>query len=289
VTTIRFAVSAGARYPEPERLRSLVTGAEEAGIDTLWFSDLTTLPSTDPLLSMAMAAAWTTRVKLGTTIVPFGYEPFVFARQVAQLDLLSQGRVRVMLVTGLEQPGERQALGIVGVHRGRALDELIGVLRALWAGEPLPGGGPALATRPHQEHLQIWLAGKSDQALQRVGRLGDGWRGGGLSPVDAGRAVARINEVAEAAGRTIDPGHFGITITYARDAADLERATRIHGEAVAARDPLVRPVGRDELRRVVDGLVGVGLSKFSLRRASEVVDWDDELAWLAKSVLELQT
>jgi alkanesulfonate monooxygenase SsuD/methylene tetrahydromethanopterin reductase-like flavin-dependent oxidoreductase (luciferase family) len=287
--TVRFAVSAGARYPEPERLRALVTGAEEVGIDTLWFSDLTTLPSTDPLLSMAMAAAWTTRVKLGTTIVPFGYEPFVFARQLAQLDLLSRGRVRVMLVPGLEQPGERRALGLGGVHRGKALDDLIPLVRDLWAGKPLPGGGPALATRPHQEHLQIWLAGRSDEAFERVGRVGDGWRGGGLHPAEAGRAVARINEAAAAAGRTIDPGHFGITITYAHDEADLGRATRIHGETAAARDPLVRPVGRDELRRLVDELVGVGLSKFSLRRASEVVDWDDELTWLADAVLDLQT
>lgn len=286
---VRFAISAGARFPEPERLRALVTSAEEAGIDTLWFSDLTVLPSTDPLLSIAMAAAWSDRVKLGMTNVPFGYEPFIFARQVAQLDLLSRGRVRVMLVPGLEQPGERQALGIEGVHRGRALDALIPLLRGLWAGEPLPDGGPALATRPQQEHLQIWLAGKSDAGLDRVGRLADGWRGGGLKPTEAKAAIDRINAAATAADRTIDRGHFGITITYAHDDDDLGQATRIHGEVAAARDPEVRPVGRDELRRLVDQLVTAGLSKFSLRRASEVVSWDDELAWLADAVLDLQT
>lgn len=286
---VRFAVSAGARFPEPDRLEALVRGAEVVGINTLWFSDLTVLPSTDPMLSIAMAAAWSDRVKLGMTIVPFGYEPFVFARQIAQLDLLSQGRVRVMLVPGLEQPGERRALGIEGVHRGKALDELIPLLRGLWAGEPLPGGGPALATRPQQEHLQIWLAGKSDAGLDRVGRLADGWRGGGLKPAEAKGAVDRVNAAAAAAGRTIDPGHFGITITYGHDEDDFAQATRIHGEVVAARDPEVRPVGRDELRRLVGALVDVGLSKFSLRRANEVVSWDDELAWLTDAVLDLQT
>lgn len=287
--TVRFAVSAGARFPEPDRLEALVRGAEDVGIDTLWFSDLTVLPSTDPLLSIAMAAAWSKRVRLGMTIVPFGYQPFVFARQVAQLDRLSRGRVRMMLVPGLEQPGERRALGIEGVHRGRALDSLIPVLRALWAGEPLAGGGPVLATPPMQEHLQIWLAGKSDAGLDRVGRLADGWRGGGLPPAEAKRAIDRIHVAAAAAGRTIDPGHLGLTITYAHDQDDLGQATRIHGEVVEARDPEVRPVGREELRRLVGTLVDVGLSKFSLRRTSEVVSWDEELAWLADAVLDLQT
>jgi len=287
--TVRFAVSAGARPPEPGRLRELVTGADQVGIDTLWFSDLTVLPSTDPLLSLAMAAAWSTRVKLGTTIVPFGYEPFVFARQIAQLDQLSGGRVRLMLVPGLSQPGERRALGIEGVHRGRTLDELIPVLRALWAGEPLRSGGPALATRPVQEHIQIWLAGKSIPALQRVGRLGDGWRGGGLPPAQAKQAIEQIQAAASDAGRTIDPGHFGLTITYARDEADLGQATRIHGETPRPRAPDIVPVGRDELRWLVGELVAAGLTKFSLRRTSEVASWDDELAWLAGAVLDLQT
>ena len=280
---IRFAVSAGAREPEPERLRSLVRGAEECGIDTLWFSDLTVLPSTDPLLSIAMAAAWSSRVKLGMTIVPFGYQPFVFARQVAQLDRLSGGRVRLMLVPGLDQPGERRALGIEGVHRGRALDELIPVLRGLWSDQD-----PTSATRPSQAHLQIWLAGRSDAGLDRVGRLADGWRGSGLPPTDAAKAIARIRAAAADAGRTIDPGHFGLTITYAHDEEDLGRATRIHGEGVRRRDPDVSPVGRDELRALVGRLVEVGVSKFSLRRTSEVVSWDDELAWLADAVLDLQ-
>ena len=66
------------------------TEAERLGFDTLWFSDLTTAPATDPLLSAALAAAWTSRIKLGITIVPFGYQPFVFARQLAQVDRLSR-------------------------------------------------------------------------------------------------------------------------------------------------------------------------------------------------------
>jgi alkanesulfonate monooxygenase SsuD/methylene tetrahydromethanopterin reductase-like flavin-dependent oxidoreductase (luciferase family) len=279
---VRFAVSAGARLPEPDGLQQMVTEAERLGFDTLWFSDLTVKPATDPLLSVAMAAAWTTRIKLGVTIVPFGYQPFVFARQLAQVDRLSGGRLRVMLVPGLGQAGEGKALGVDGQDRGRLLDQLIPLLRDLWAGRPLAGAdGITLATRPAQEHLQIWLAGRGPKALARAGRLADGWRGGASNAGRAAEAVATIRQEAAARGRVIDSGHFGMTVPYAHDRKDLSDTGPIHENPAA--------VGRDELRKLVADMVEAGLSKFSVRRVTPVRSWDDELAWLADAVLDLQT
>jgi alkanesulfonate monooxygenase SsuD/methylene tetrahydromethanopterin reductase-like flavin-dependent oxidoreductase (luciferase family) len=279
---VRFAISAGARLPEPEGLHQLVTEAERLGFDTLWFSDLTTAPATDPLLSVALAAAWTSRIKLGITVVPFGYQPFVFARQLAQVDRLSRGRLRVMLVPGLGSPGERIALGIEDRDRGRLLDELIPALRDLWAGRPLGDpDGPTLATLPEQEHLQIWLAGKGPKALARAGRLADGWRGGATSAARAAQTVAAIQKEAAAVGRTIDSGHFGLTIPYARDRGDLADTGPVHEDAAA--------VGRDGLRQLVADMTGAGLSKFSVRRITPVRSWGDELAWLAEALLDLQS
>ncbi len=80
------------------------------------------LPATDPFLAVAFAARHSPRLKLGVNLVPFGYQPYVFARQVAQLDRLTGGRLLVTLVPGLDQPGERAALGLGGAHRGRRLD-----------------------------------------------------------------------------------------------------------------------------------------------------------------------
>jgi alkanesulfonate monooxygenase SsuD/methylene tetrahydromethanopterin reductase-like flavin-dependent oxidoreductase (luciferase family) len=260
----------------------MVTEAERLGFGTVWFSDLTTAPSTDPILSVAMAASWTTRVKLGITIVPFGYQPFVFARQLAQLDRLSRGRLRIMLVPGLDQPGERKAFGIDGGDRGRRLDELIPRLRALWAGQPAAEGDDLrLATLPAQDHLQIWLAGRGPRALARVGRLADGWRGGATNAASVVDALAHIRRAAEDAGRTINPDHFGLTIPYARDRGDLADTGPIHENAAA--------LGRDGLRQFVADMVGAGLSKFSVRRIVPIDSWEDELAWLADAVLDLQT
>ena len=112
----------GDRLADPDELGQLVTEAEAKGFDSLWFSDLPMLPATDPMLAVAFVAARSSRLKLGVNLVPFGYEPFVFARQVAQLDQLTGGRLLVTLVPGLDQPGERAALGI-GAARLRQADQ----------------------------------------------------------------------------------------------------------------------------------------------------------------------
>ncbi len=275
---VRFAVSAGARLPDADALRAMVVEAERVGFGTVWFSDLTVTPSTDPILAVATAAACTSTVKLGMTIVPFGYAPWVFARQLAQLDRLAGGRLRVLLVPGLGQPSEREALDLTTNHRGDALDRLIPTFRALWNGEDVDGL-PALPVRPEQDALQIWLAGKGPKALDRAGTLADGWRGGGMHATQAVEAKQAIERAAVAAGRVFDRGHFGMTVAYARDEHD---AAPHFGETTSI-------VGRDALRAHVERLVDVGISKFSLRRLAQVTSWDDELAWLADAVLDLET
>jgi probable F420-dependent oxidoreductase len=291
---VRFAVSAGSGPPDAAQLRGFVTEAERLGFDTLWFSDLPVLPATDPVLSVAMAAAWTTRIKLGVNLVPFGYQPFVFARQVAQLDCLSGGRLLLTIVPGLDQPGERQALGIGSAHRGKLLDELVPRLRSLWAGDPVPAGSdgdgdvPALPVRPVQDPLEIWLGGSGPEAVTRAGRLSDGWLGSLMTPGRAAETRARIEKEAATAGRSIDPEHFGLSIGYARERSDLERTLPIRRRPPVDLAEVV-PVGGRALRDFVSDLVNAGLSKFVVRRIAPSTSWDEELRWLADTLLDLQT
>lgn len=301
---VRFAVSAGGGAPDASQLRAFVTGAERLGFDTLWFSDLPVLPSTDPMLAVAMAAAWTSRIKLGVNLVPFGYQPFVFARQVAQLDQLSGGRLLLTLVPGLDQPGERQALGIGASHRGRLLDELIPKLRWLWEGDAAEihtaeidgaaidtaevDGSPKLPVRPVQDPLEVWLGGSGPEAVERAGKLSDGWLGSLMTPPRAADIRARILQAAASVGRTIDPEHFGLSIGYARERGDLERTIPIRRRPAVDLAEVV-PIGRDALRNLIGDLVEAGLSKFVVRRIAPVVSWEDELAWLADALLDLQT
>ena len=286
---VRFAVSAGGGAPDASQLREFVTGAEGLGFDTVWFSDLPVLPSTDPMLAVAMAAAWTSRIKLGVNLVPFGYQPFVFARQVAQLDQLSGGRLLLTLVPGLDQPGERQALGIDAAHRGKLLDELIPKLRRLWEGNDAGiDGSPPLPVRPVQDPLEIWLGGSGPEAVVRAGRLSDGWLGSLMTPLRAADIRAEIEQAAASASRTIDPEHFGLSIGYARERSDLERTIPIRRRPAVDLAEVV-PIGREALRDLIGDLVEVGLSKFVVRRIAPAASWEDELAWLAGTLLDLQT
>ena len=287
---VRVAVSVGLGPPDPRRLGEVSVLAEAKGFDTLWLSDVPSLPATDPMLGAAYAAAVTTKVHLGINLIPFGSTPYLVAHRLAQLDRLTEGRLLVTLVPGLDLPGEREALGTAGRHRGRLMEELIPELRSLWA-EGLP-------VRPVQDPLEIWLGGSGPDAIGRAGRVADGWLGSLVSPRRAGAIRTAIEAEAAAAGRAIDPEHFGLSIGYARDEAGVEAAARTRLRAVRPRrpdlDPGVEPsdlvpVGRDALRRLLGELVGEGLSKFVVRPVAPVDDWAGELDWLAAAVLDLQT
>jgi alkanesulfonate monooxygenase SsuD/methylene tetrahydromethanopterin reductase-like flavin-dependent oxidoreductase (luciferase family) len=187
--------------------------------------------------------------------------------------------VLLSLVPGLDQPGEREALGIEG-NRGALMDELIPQLRQLWHEGP---------TTPVQDPLEIWLGGIGPKALDRVGRLADGWLGAALGPAEAGAARRRIDEVAAAHDRSIDPEHHGLSIPYARTEIDSVTVAGLQRRNPDADPADVFPVGRDQLRSLLGRLVDEGLSKFVLRPTGHVRHWGDELGWLADAVLDLQT
>lgn len=287
---VRFAISPGFGPPDLERFAAMVDRAEALGFDGLWFSDLPTVPSLDPFLAVAFAASRTTRLKLGANLVPFGYEPFVFARQLAQLDRVTGGRLLVTLVPGLDLPGERAALGIGRAHRGRMLDTRLPALRAWLAGDAVAVDGEhsvALPVLPVQDPLEIWLGGTGPQAVTRAGHFADGWLGGHMPPAQAADLRARIDAAAADAGRAIDPEHFGLSLAYARNEDALAVSASRPASGSGPIEPV--PVGRDALRSLVGRLVDVGLSKFVVRPAAPVTDWPTELTWLADTLLDLQT
>jgi alkanesulfonate monooxygenase SsuD/methylene tetrahydromethanopterin reductase-like flavin-dependent oxidoreductase (luciferase family) len=217
---------------------------------------------------------------------------------LAELDQLTGGRLLVTIVAGLDLPGERAALGIAGRDRGRLLDSLLPELRRWWAGSTMTvGNGKATAevtlpVLPRQDPLEIWLGGHGPQAIRRAGRLADGWLGSGgtLGPCEAGELCRRIKEEAAAAGREIDPEHFGLSIRYARAPDDLSApGPGAIASAANQGSPPRPPVGASALRDLVGELVEQGMSKFVVRRAAPVASWPDELDWLATALLDLQT
>jgi probable F420-dependent oxidoreductase len=293
---IRFAVAPHAGSLSGAGMAAFAEALEAAGFDGLWLSDLPVAPVLDPLLGLALAAARTNRLHLGANVVPLGRNPFLLAKELAQLDQISGGRLLLSFVTGLGQPGERQALGLDGARRGDVLEEVLGLLRSWWAGETVDHRSErwtferlAPAARPVQDPLEVWLGGRGPQALDRVGRIADGWLGAQLTPVEARPARRAIQEAARRAGREVDPEHFGMSVPYARVAPGAELLGPL-----AARRPDVEPlafvpVGRTGLRDFIERYLDAGLSKFVVRPLAPVASWAEEAGWLGDAILDLQT
>ena len=284
---IRFAVAPGTGVLDRDASLDFADAVERSGFDGVWLSDLPAGPAIDPLLGLALIAGRTSRVKLGANVVPLGRNPFLLAKELAALDRISGGRLLLSFVTGLDQPGEREVLGIDGASRGEALEQTLALVRSWWRGDQL--AALAEAARPLQDPLEVWLGGRGARALERVGRIADGWLGAMLTPQEARVARARIQESAARAGRELDPEHFGLSIGYARAQPPLELL-----ESLSARrgdvDPLaLLPAGAAALRSLLERHIDAGLSKFVLRPAVAAGSWQEELEWLGSAVLDLQS
>lgn len=285
---VRFAVAPAGGLLTAAEVVGFAEALEASGFDGVWLSDLPLRAAIDPLLGLALIAGRTDRLKLGANIVPLGRNAFLLAKALAQLDRLSGGRLLLSFVPGLAEPGEREVLGWQGASRGAVLEEVLATVRAWWSGEGPADHVPHAVVRPVQDPLEVWLGGRGPKALERVGRVADGWLGALVDPGEARAARVVIQESAERAGRAFDPEHFGISIAYAREALTDEQLLALRVRRQDA-DPLpLLPVGPDALRRLLGRYLDAGLSKFVLRPAVISSVWSEEVAWLADAVLDLQ-
>jgi probable F420-dependent oxidoreductase len=291
---IRIGVGAAGASSTPEALADLVTSIDQLGFDSLWLSEVLTGPVIDPVVGLAWAAASNPRVKLGTTMLLPGRNVLRLAKQLASLDVLSRGRLLVTLVPGLTYAPELQAIGVEPKRRGAFIDEALPLLRRLWAGKTVTHDGAAgslhdvkLSPLPVQQPLEVWLGGTIPAALERCGRLSDGWLPSLCTPEEAAAGRVVIDEAAAKAGRSISREHFGMSIGYAREPIDPAVA-----RTMAARRPRaleLTPVGLPALRQLLERFLAVGFSKFVLRPVVPPKSWRAELEALSAAVGDLQT
>src|SRR6059058_664765 len=189
---VRIGIGAAGAASTPESLGELVTAIDEIGFDSLWLSEVLTGPVIDPAIGLAWAAASNPRLKVGTTMLLPGRNVLRLAKQLASLDALSRGRLLVTLVPGLTYAPEREAIGVEPKRRGAFIDEALPLLRRLWAGETVSHEGAAGTFRdvklwplPVQQPLEVWLGGTVPAALERCGRLSDGWLPSQCTPEEA--------------------------------------------------------------------------------------------------------
>jgi probable F420-dependent oxidoreductase len=159
---------------------------ERLGFDVLWFRDhvLWHSPVLDPFTALGALAARTTRVRLGTGVLLLPLRnPTLVAKAIASLDFFSSGRAILGIGIGGEFRQEYDACGVPVRERGRRANEAIEAIKALWTsssatfkGRFYQFEGVVMEPRPRQQpYPPIWVGGRSDAALARAGKLGDGW------------------------------------------------------------------------------------------------------------------
>jgi probable F420-dependent oxidoreductase len=168
-----------------------------------------TTPVYDAFAYLAFLAAKTSRVRLGTNVYLLGLRhPFVAARAVATLDVLSGGRAEVGIGAGWLRE-EWSAAGLDPRTRGRRLDEALAVCKRLWS-EPVVGHRgeffefPPVAFEPkpvQKPWPPVHVGGESEAALRRAARSADGWYGLAHDWDSARARVSRLVELRRAAGR----------------------------------------------------------------------------------------
>ena len=273
-----------------------VDDLERLGFDSLWLSERATSSAPDPLMGLAVAAGRTSRLKLGTSVlvVP-GRNPALLAKELASLDVLSNGRLLPAIGLGSIDPNEHQAFGVGRKERAAWFDEAVPLIRRFWEGEPVTHHGERftydnlrIGPKPVQQPPDMWMGGAAPSELRRVGRLGDGWLPSFTSPADAAAGRVIIEEAAEAAGRSMDPEHWGPLLIYSRGEVN-ERLAAIAELRRPGRDPReLFPVGLEDLCERIEAFAEVGFSKFVLVSGSKIEDYRRELEEVAAAVLPLE-
>lgn len=231
---MQFGVFAAlaAPYITPEGLAALGQEAEDHGIESIWVAEHVVLfdeyvpdyPYADdgrfpasadsgllePLSTIAFLAAHTTTVRLGTGILLLPQRnPVYVAKEVANLDWLSHGRIDLGIGVGWQQE-EFAAVNVPWPERGARTDEYLQVIKSLWTEDVSSFRGrfydlpeSRMYPKPEQSpHVPIHVGGESDAAIRRAARFGDGWYTFNRPPSEVGEPMARLNELLEQNGRT---------------------------------------------------------------------------------------
>ncbi|AMN48317.1 luciferase [Steroidobacter denitrificans] len=199
----------------PIGARPSVRELEGLPIDSLWTGGHVAAPNGSPeaMIGLARLAALSSRVQVGTMVLLLPlYPPAIVAKQIADLDRASGGRIVLGVGVGGEYPEEFRACQVPIGERGPRTDEAITLIRRLWSGAPVTHDGrfyPMDSVRIHPAPIQaggppIVVAGREPPAMRRAATLGDGWCPYLYSPERYARSATSIREFAANHGRALD-------------------------------------------------------------------------------------
>jgi probable F420-dependent oxidoreductase len=235
----RQAVMAAGGGPAPiGPVLQMAEYAEGLGFDSVWIGDsITAHPRFDCITTMAAVAARTRRVKVGSAVLLSALRhPVVLAFQVANLDIIADGRIILGVGVAARTPSNErmfEACGVPFEHRAGIFEEGLAVMRRLWRESSVSFEGKhfrfrdvRLEPRPAQAGgPPLWIGGGSEPAMRRCGRIADGWFPTSRTPEDFAATYRRVQEYAREAGRDPAAIQSAAYITVSID-PDSGRAAR---------------------------------------------------------------
>lgn len=223
---VGFGVPVSGSWATPENMRRIARRADELGYHGVWTFQRLLYPVGnpmgpvyrsvhDPVVTLAYLAGVTERVRLGVAVLNLPFvSPVLMAKQLASLQEVSGGRLDVGLGLGW-LPEEFAASGVPMERRGRRGEEYVGLLRRLWTEDVVEHRGEFYEVpRSHQDPRPatppaVMLGGTARVALERAGRIADGWISSSRADLDTiDQQIAIVKETARQAGRDPDALRF---------------------------------------------------------------------------------
>jgi probable F420-dependent oxidoreductase len=295
-------VGAGTAFGGPDGAQMFadyIDASERIGWDSLWFSERVAGNLLDPMAALGVAVGRSRRLKYGTSVLVLpGRNPVLLAKELATLDVLSNGRIIPVFGLGSPLPSEHELFGVDRRERAARTDEAVKLIVKLWTEDNVTFEGKffrvrdvTLGPKPVQKpHPDVWFGGHSEAACRRVGRLGTGWLPSFVAPSEYKARVEAIKAEAERSGREIEDDHYGALVAYIPpgEEAMTDRVLSL----IAARRPDVDPrdvvctTGDGELRAKLEEIYAQGGSKFVVVPAVPPADWTDELQRVHDNVVK---
>ena len=240
-----FSLPMRGHEAKPDTFVEIAQRAEALDIDALWCSahiivppqvksDYANLPGAkypdswtecywEPFSVLSFLAAHTQRINLGTSIIVLPmHNPFEVAKQVAEVDNLSDGRFAFGLGVGWFEE-EFDVLGADFHTRGARTDEALQLMQALWDPDPVTFEGrfyrcedAYFSPKPIQQPCPpIWVAGNSEAAVRRAAKYGDVWHPFRPPEEVFTKALQDLPRLVDEAGRAPDSVEIGLKVQMA--------------------------------------------------------------------------
>lgn len=263
---------------------------EESGIDSFWQTDRIASPQPflESMSMMAAVAGATKRLKFGmnVVVVPFR-DPMLLAKECATIDFISEGRLLPAFGVGAQIAPEWRAQQRSTKGRGLQADEALRLMKRFWTEETVTHDGEfyqyrdaAVAPKPAQDPVPLWIGGSSKAAIRRTAEIGTGWLAGLQTPEQVAPVVSAIQAQSAAAGRPLDPDHYGAGFAYRFGSWDdpiVDRAANaLRRRAMIDVDPreYYAVGGASDVLARIEAYERAGVSKFVL---STLASGDDEI------------